>query len=152
MLSPGFHTVGLSLACTPERSLIVTFLGIESTWWHWGAHNQMLGYKCPRLFLIQHPLGSLQHWGVGSCLLELEWPNKQGVVASRKPAGLCQYIAQGSDTYFFGVFQTPASYAQIVQACSKWNKFSLSICCMQKYCTLTLTEKPNFPPQGVPEI
>lgn len=45
----------------------------------------------------------------------------------------------------------PASYAQIVQACSKWNKFSLSFCCMQNYCTLTLTEKPNFPPQGVPE-
>lgn len=45
-----------------------------------------------------------------------KWLSKQGVVASRKQAGLCQHIIRGSDTHPL-IFQMPTRvYAQVVQA------------------------------------
>lgn len=69
MLSSGFYTVGLNLALTPQRSLIVkclVFRGSSVMSWssQGSAPSISLPYPCPGLFSMHHPLGSLQSSGV----------------------------------------------------------------------------------------
>ena len=106
------------------------------TVWGWSAFTSLL-WLCPGLFSTQHPLGSLQPWGAGECPLEIvlwKWLSNPEVAASRKLAGLCQHIALGSDTYLFFFFRGLPLYAQIVQACSKGNKFPYPLSCTQRCC------------------